>query len=1210
MSRQAKFRRQQEEYFPGIGLDYVNDDHGEEEEDGENFRTPSPLVLDPSQPTPLPSSSQKSGVVSRLVRGIGGGNSSTHRDPTHQNHHHQQQDYYSSPSRRIVCSATGSKKLSRQSQPQPQLTLPPPTASDFARKAPRAGFLQKLGSNVPEFKRRFFVLQPTTQLYYFLSPNDSIPRGSIAIDDAIVDIVEELQDGRCRIQLKWPDGQRIMLEARNRDMANEWCNSLQQERLSYVKGKLQQSQEQYAQAQYEIEELKQQLEDYRYVEQDRDGAIEDARRWKEQFEQLDEAIRLLANHVRKMPPATNTDVHAAGEDREMEEVGDTQTERNHGNKGGSTEEEAAVKSGEAEACVGAPKSSSSEGGKSAAEDKGPTDGNEVVSAEVSDKTKTKSEQLCCQEEEKKEDESELTHEDDAHQSDNDDDREDNGTPNANSRRDTSLLDDDAAAEEAAANLFESKNIMEELDAPGQHFGSLLNACQQLRENLRLASEEASAAVEDTKAAQGMAKQLQTRMTKAEKQLCQLWEENCSIRKTLKQKKREKRVLVREVKSLLEQQERQQTLLQQQQQQQQQCSSKGEGGKSSVGQEEEEDISSMIGSDEEKLINELEEHVVSSIRLHEEFLIAGSGENKKQQKPSIEKCPVSSGGIEVKGTPSSSSTAATTASTHSGYGNLSSREPSNSSANTTMIIQNKQSAPSHPHVALASLFDGNSSDSESETEEREDEQLPEGTTKQDGEKLTSVISAQDLPEHDVDSKSISSVAASFGGDSNGTCERSRTSTPLRPNPLLQLDQDDDDEQRRKDEEAQASHTFKPISLAQRGSATSRLVCPLADVVGTNEMSSAPSQTHQKDLQIYHLTFYTRKIGLQFQKVPAPPAKSRGLLTDALTADLAGETKGGSKTAAELKKVAAISTFANPANSDDSNTDAYLQVATPVDAVLVCGFEGFDDSGNNVRPKLGARLVAFDGVSVEVGRWTFDSIGKAIKARGRPLTLSFRNDFLTTDQRSIMTKAVGDMQRHQLKATTPAHLIQAPEDPPPQQHEVRPPSAVPSLQSAASHETDHWVNEATLQTANTVVHIKNNPGNQQCMDDIDDDLTVSTTGYSDHYSHHPHHLNRQYNGHYQQRRRLTASSTGSYRSHGSYGYSSSHVGRPTSYGNYRSFSEAGSSASALSSAVGPLLSNLMNGLSAEKKRASLTPDYLHRRQSVEEVPQHQDFKSNLL
>ena len=56
---------------------------------------------------------------------------------------------------------------------------------------------------------------------------------------------------------------------------------------------------------------------------------------------------------------------------------------------------------------------------------------------------------------------------------------------------------------------------------------------------------------------------------------------------------------------------------------------------------------------------------------------------------------------------------------------------------------------------------------------------------------------------------------------------------------------------------------------------------------------------------------------------------------------------------------------------------------------------------------ARLVAFDGIPVELGQWTFESIRKSIQARGRPLTLSFRNDFLTPKQREILTKAIEDV-----------------------------------------------------------------------------------------------------------------------------------------------------------------------------------------------------------
>ena len=346
-------------------------------------------------------------------------------------------------------------------------------------------------------------------------------------------------------------------------------------------------------------------------------------------------------------------------------------------------------------------------------------------------------------------------------------------------------------------------------------------------------------------------------------------------------------------------------------------------------------------------------------------------------------------------------------------------------------------------------------------------------------------------------------------------------------------------------------------------------------------------------------------MQFQKVPAPPTKARGLLTDAMTADLTSDPNGGCKTAAELKRVAAISNWANATNdgahSGAHDSDTCLQVATPIDAVLVCGFEGFDDSGNNVRPKLGARLVAFDGISVEVGKWTFDSIRKSIQARGRPLTLSFRNDFLTVDQREIMTKVVAQMEKEKPQAT-PARFLEpnyypfsgSDVDYRDSDRGLRPSSIAPSLQSAISHETDHFVNEATLKTSNTI-HLPSEHGQLKRPYEEEDDLTVSTTGYhsDQHYQHHNPH--QQFG---RQQRRFTASSGGSYSS-----------GRP-SYYKYRSFSEAGSSASALSSAIGPLMSNLMSGLSAEKKRVNMTPDYLHRRDRVENVPQHHDFQSNLL
>jgi len=360
------------------------------------------------------------------------------------------------------------------------------------------------------------------------------------------------------------------------------------------------------------------------------------------------------------------------------------------------------------------------------------------------------------------------------------------------------------------------------------------------------------------------------------------------------------------------------------------------------------------------------------------------------------------------------------------------------------------------------------------------------------------------------------------------------SPDRPNPLLELDEEETECEQPNlcPTSSQSESSAAPVRL--RHQATSKLSCPLADVVSTSTFSDPTSnRNNPDDLRVYHLTFYSRKIGIQFQKVPPPPSKPRGLLTDALTADLVNVSSAGEKTSAELRRIAAISTRGSSAKKDDGK-ETCCDVATPVDAVLVCGFEGFDDdSGNNERPKLGARLVAFDGVSIEVGQWTFDSVRKSIQARGRPLTLSFRNDFLTTEQRRILTKAVQDMQPSPSLA----------------------PSAVPTASygsgSARSNRED-------------------------------DDASAATSGSGNNYFRSSS-MPQSFSG-----ARSVASSSA------------------TSFYQRASFSEATSSSSVLS-AVAPLVSNILSA----RNREPFTPEYLKRApESVEETPQHQDFKSELL
>ena len=124
----------------------------------------------------------------------------------------------------------------------------------------------------------------------------------------------------------------------------------------------------------------------------------------------------------------------------------------------------------------------------------------------------------------------------------------------------------------------------------------------------------------------------------------------------------------------------------------------------------------------------------------------------------------------------------------------------------------------------------------------------------------------------------------------------------------------------------------------------------DVGETPGQQHRPNSTLGDDGRVYHITFYGNKIGLQFQKVPNE-TKSIGLLTEAMTADH-GQNVGTKQTAAELRRIASISLHSQYRNHQDARTIECLP-ATPADAVLVCGFIGFDDSTGNSRPQLGGK-----------------------------------------------------------------------------------------------------------------------------------------------------------------------------------------------------------------------------------------------------------------
>ncbi|CAJ1903639.1 unnamed protein product [Cylindrotheca closterium] len=998
---------------------------------------PEPLVLDPSTPsfsTPPSSAATATNATSKHRT-----QSISRRNSSGSSHRNDNNNNSSVPvvSKLFQAATKGMSSSSSPARPHGNLhTTPAATqessaepASIMARTSSQAGFLHKLGRNIPEFKRRFFVLKPETRLYYYLSPNDTEPRGKIDLEGSRIEPLEELPDGRFRFAVISEDfhygESRIVLESRSKEVGLEWMKGLKNERVSALKENVDQLHGEKRALKNVIQDLEKQIDNFRMMEKDRDGALEDARNWKEKFLALDEAIRGLTQFVRKPPVIPK--MKRKTSDDELSSNDDDDEEEEH-----VLEEEKKVEHAEETTDP-------------------PADANDVTVI----------------------------------------------TRNHNDMKESS--------EELDFSDMEKLK-----DVPGTYFSSLSNACQQQRELFRLASIEAATAVEDVLESNERVEAIGKRMEKAEKHLTKLWEENCSIRKNLRQRKQEKKLLVKEVKSL----------------QQANKELEDRALRTPIANRYSPSYdanahSNGIGNEGERLLNELEDHVSSSIRLHER-LVAGSVLDNVDAMALDNSVEVTE--IAFSSSPDKLSIAATATED--------SEAPSK---------QEKEVNPNTPGASsrLQSLFDDDESELESESE------IAGG----DGDGLN---------EYESVAPTVSSAGATMGEITELILPEmespGRAMSPLRQNPVLKLDADDEDDV----SHMGSTNSDGPRSkVTHNGQATSRLVCPLADVVESK--TAAKSETGE--FNVYHISFYSKKIGIQFQKAPPAPKKSRGLLTDAMTADLDDKTSGSGKTAAELTTIASI--HSSVASGSNKEGDVCV-IADPKDIVLVCGFEGFDDSNANQRPKLGARLVAFDGISVEVGPWTFDSIRKGIQARGRPLTLSFRNDFLTTEQRAVLTKAVGDMD---VKRPPPVETI-----PRSSHHSLPKTNQIHrrihrrgSVNSARSDEYDHFVNESPKEMLNISDAV--NPKNC-CHGSASSSLAsrIKRTG-------------------------------------------SMNSGTDSAHSNLRSFSETGSST--ISAAVAPLVAKLMKGVKAKREKENYTPVYLQQSpKSLESTPQHQDFHSNLL
>jgi len=750
---------------------------------------------------------------------IGGGNNNTRVRKRPTTAHHVMEDVNSENSGDLNNNTARSHASSSYYHPpalvqrllpnnQPKTTVisskQPPQSNlnntmDFAKSAPKAGYLWKLGTNVKEYKRRFFVLKPTTYLFYFLSESDSEPRGCIDLEKyhTTVSSFQKLPDGRCRFQLGIGGSSRaIQLEARSHELAQEWISALSTERFSHYQQLVTQKEEIICETKQQVTQLQKKVELLEKIEKERDDSRREANDWMNKYMQLQQDV-------------TN--------------------------------------------CL---------------------------------------KPFCS-------------------------------------------LDD------------------EDDDLPGQIESTLARLTSQIH----TLEEQVNSSSVKMQEASSENELLNKRMQKAEKLITKLWEENCSSHDVISKLKRERKILAKEVKSLLtENAQRRENISPPQQVNRQAL---------------------FLGSAEKRLLYELEEDIMSSLKLHDKFLATSRGEIVS---PVVAKSSHHEKTASVKPIHQEDSSIAAPLEQVGHEINANTKEsPSKSSICAISTLHDIRNA--------SSLLQGD--DDDAEEEEEEHKFIPNSPIKP---RLLMLDNDKIIDQDEGNTTGISDTGCH---DAVGTFSSPADDLITRNNNnsiLLLLDEEE--------KTITSSKILKQISEA--GCATATLHCPLAE----------GSTRNNNDDDVVHITFYTRKIGIQFQKIPLAPIK-KSASTSRISEDIriSEQDNSQSKNSRKFRSIMdlkAVAAFSNGEKPKKIKNEPYCQVPQPIDAVFVCGFCGFDEDQHRSKPKIGSRLIAFDGISIEVGKWTFDSVRKAIHAREkRPLTLSFRNDVLTREQRDIIIKAATEI-----------------------------------------------------------------------------------------------------------------------------------------------------------------------------------------------------------
>jgi hypothetical protein len=734
------------------------------------------------------------------------------------------------------------------------------TALAFAKSAPLSGYLRKLGRNIPTFKRRFFVLKPSTHLYYFISPNDVEPRGCIDLDTLRKD--GSKSEGGCEVREigSFPDGtfrfellydeetepedvsnnalddnesdaasrssqisrrrnfqrQSIVLEARTEEIGKQWMEKLQSERLSTARVELNS-------LRHSLEEMKSNINRWESAayeealradeaERQRNTAISEARSWETKFINLNEAIRLLAKSSKQ---------------------------GKHEEQGGGT---------------------------------------------------------------------------------------------------TDFL----------------TNTIEDLEVNASNFGELSRTFHKILNEYNELSKKDDAVARRVEELEQRAKDAESRVVKAETELSKVVEENQTTQMELKKTKREKKILIREVKSLhaaaakaqLDQQASSDAPSEQNQHDL--CSSNSQhSGKACFARP------NRINDEERRLVIELEEHVMSGLRLSDQFLTLNGIDP-----------------LEILDDLDSSVQASSVHDFKSNNDLSPQRLPINQKHEEALLDLSPVPGPrAGKEIFQRSLLDEKDDESDNDAAALVSTETKSSTPcysiKDGGDQNNDVDGVNGMrkvghsthfpdlhnhafqyeyasPNSDVVHQNLNArfidttrqrEATTIYNTTQSTVHRKESSTD-RAMPSLDM--------------ASSASESSRSRVTDNGLATAKLECPLSDVEETLHFNHHLNVGG--DGNIYHITFYGSKIGLQFQKVPNE-SKS-GLLTEAMTADHGPNIGGANQTAAELRRIASISQHTQTQqNKGDLSTVCFP--ATPADAVLVCGVVGFDESCGNTPPQIGGK-----------------------------------------------------------------------------------------------------------------------------------------------------------------------------------------------------------------------------------------------------------------